>query len=728
MENSSNFKKSIFGELIVFVIVLAFVLPPQVLFANDLETDVLSWRLYGDIPQDIMVYAAQYTKEGQCIDVKTLALDRKGSIEFNSVNDCEYSLFFVNENLSSAMPAIDMTKNDSNKYFIDLHNPSENIAELNTNFINCVKNGYITAFTSPRNNYSNESTLDQLVYNEDGSIKISTVYYSLEEFAKLTDHLARTLKLAYEYCNTEDSELKEQISKVIPGLLLYWTENDFESTNWWYNDISTPNLLEEIALLARDVISPAIMEEIEPFMAKGSFTENTSLLNETGANAAWIAFSTLKYGILTENKEAIELALEKIKSQITISDGEGIRADGSFMQHGIRFYNGAYGKNFIDNIVPILYVIDGTSYEFDQNELDPLYTLIFDGMKYISIGNQVEPQSIGRDICNPGSTSLSGFAESLRKLTALDVIGNKEEIENYCLSIENNTRQSLGLKYFDSAKLIVINNPDFYFSFRSCDEDLFYGETLNDENILGYNSSYGTTTSIIGDKVDIAELPPVMDYALIPGTTAIYENDEQLLAHGDWNKRKLSGIFGGECFDDYAVSFAQTSHEGINFTVACFATNSSAVILGAGLSNSDDTNMITTLQQEIAQGSFSQNENIVIHNGVKYTKYEGGTLTADIINRTGSWRRNDVNGVTDPVSKDIFTLTMENEGSYAYSVMSEQTNEEYELIENSEEFQAVKMPNGIVCVICYKDGDFEYNNNTYTMSAGDILEISAKLN
>ncbi|MCR5783537.1 MAG: hypothetical protein K6G90_12490, partial [Clostridia bacterium] len=162
----------------------------------------------------------------------------------------------------------------------------------------------------------------------------------------------------------------------------------------------------------------------------------------------------------------------------------------------------------------------------------------------------------------------------------------------------------------------------------------------------------------------------------------------------------------------------KTTHEGIEMTVSCFATDNAVILLGAGMKDGAGRQMFTTLDQSYFTGEFSQDGNTVIHNGIKYELLEGGTLIAENVHRAGSWRRNNLTYSDIPAEGDIFTVYTENTGSYAYTVMSENTDAEFEVIENTPSVQAVRLPDGRIAAAFFAGGSFTYNGNTYNGKAG----------
>ncbi len=531
-------------------------------------------------------------------------------------------------------------------------------------------------------------------------------------------HITRAERLAILYRLEENEDKKAEYKACVLKLLDHWIRMDYQNSNWWHNRLSNPNILGEIGILMRDDLSHSQLLKLSELVSRGSFTVTPVLYDHTGANAMELAMSTIKFGVLTGSKKAIKEAVNVVSDVLECTDGEGVNEDGTFFQHGKRIYMGGYGIVYISGIAEIIYMLSGTEYNFSKEQLTPLSKMITEGMKTMSFGSTLDPTTMGRSVSRKNPQPLGGLAPTLRKLAGVEEMPGKDEILAYALSIENDEKRDYGLNYFDTAKFLVINNEDFYFSFRGGDADLVYSEIINDENVLGYNSSFPGVTTIMHTGNEHRNISPVYDYSLVPGATAVYESDEELLAHEDFTYRYLKGTFGSKVNDGAGVAFAKTAHEGIEMTVACFATDNSALLLGAGMRDSKGRAMNTCFDQSFYAGEFERNGNTVIHNGIKYTLLEGGELTAKAEHRTGNWKRNNLPMSADAVEGDVFVIYAANTGSYAYTVMSENTDESYEIIINTEKLQAVKIPGGEIAAVFYENGSFEYDGKTYSGSAG----------
>lgn len=556
--------------------------------------------------------------------------------------------------------------------------------------------------------------------NEDGYYFTDVDYGNADRTTWIAArHITRTERLAIICRQENDTEKKEVYKNYVLGLLDYWMAKDLQNSNWWHNKLSNPNILGEIGVLMKDDLSTKQLRKLAAFVGRGCYTVSPTLYTYTGANAIDLSMSTIKFGALTGNGRAIKAAVNVIGKQLKYSDLEGLKKDGTFFQHGTRIYMGGYGINFVTGITSILTMISGTSYSFSEKELTPFAGFILDGFKTMSFGNTLDPTTMGRSVSRANAQPLNNIVPSLVALGKTAEMPRKDEINEYALSIYNNTKADMGLHYFNDAKFLVINNSNFYFSFNGGDSKKMYSEVINDENVLGYNSSFPGVTTIMRTGNEYRDIAPVYDYSLIPGATAVYENDAELQKHGDFSYRILPGTYSSKVGDGAAVVAAKTKHEKINMTVSCFATDDAVILLGAGMKDSKGRAMNTAIDQSYYTGSYTQIDNTIIHNGIKYTVLEGGEVTAKAETRSGNWRRNNLTYPDIPASADIFTVSIANTGSYAYTVMAEETDAEFEVITNTEKIQAVKLPDGRIAAAFFSAGSFEFDGQTYSGKAGN---------
>ena len=597
--------------------------------------------------------------------------------------------------------------------------PDESVAKIGDNITKGLLDGTLTPFSGP--DIADPGAIGALIAEDaDGNYYFTDIDYGNQDRSiwPAARHLTRTERLAVLFRLETDPGVKETYRDQVIRLLDHWIKNDYTNPNWWHNKLSDPNILGEIGILMKDELSEEQLRQLAVLVGRGSYTVDPTLYVYTGANAVDLAMSSIKFGVLTGHTRSVRSALRVVSRALRYSSGEGIKKDGTFFQHGNRLYMGGYGMVFIGGVAKIISMVGGTEFMFPAGELEPMANFILTGLKTMSFGNTLDPTVMGRSVSRPNAQPLPGIVPSLVLLANTDGMPRRDEIMAYAVSIAGNTTQNYRLRWFDDAKFLVVNNENFYFSFRGGDKGLYYSEITNDENILCYNSSFPGVTTIMRTGNEYRDISPVYDYSFIPGTTAVRETDEQLAAHPDATYRALSGTYGSAAADGAAAVFAKTKHEGIEMTVSCFATDDAVILLGAGMKDGAGRQMFTTLDQSYYTGSFTQDGNTVIHNGIKYELLQGGALIAENTHRAGSWRRNNLTYPDIPAEADIFTVYTENTGSYAYTVMAEETEADFEVIENTPSIQAVRLPDGRIAAAFFAKGSFSYNGNTYNGKAG----------
>ena len=575
-------------------------------------------------------------------------------------------------------------------------------------------NGTLSSFSG--SDIADPGTIRSLIAEDaDGNCYFTDIDYGNQDRAvwPAARHLTRTERLAILFRQETDPDAKAAYKELIVRLLAHWIKNDYTNPNWWHNKLSDPNILGEIGVLMKDELDAGQLRDLAVLVGRGCYSVDPTLVAYTGANAVDIAMSSIKFGVITGYASAIRSAMRVVSGALGYSLSEGIKRDGTFFQHGNRLYMGGYGTVFISGMAKVIRMVGGTDFMLSGSQLEPLAEFILTGLRTMSFGNVLDPTVMGRSVSRPNAQPLPGIVSSLRVLAGTEGMPRRDEITAYADSIESNSKQNYGLHYFDNAKFLVINNGDFYFSFRGGDSLMYYAEITNDENILCYNSTFPGVTTVMRTGSEYLNISPLYDYSAVPGTTAVPETDEEIAAHDDATYRSLAGTYGGKTADGAAVVFAKTKHEGIDMTVSCFATDNAAILLGAGMKNDGGRQMFTTLDQSYYAGDFTQEGNVVIHNGIRYELLEGGELLAGSEHRTGSWRRNNLTLADTVAEGDIFTVRTENTGSYAYTVMAENTDAQFEVIVNTPSVQAVRLPDGRVAAAFYSAGSFTDNGKTY---------------
>ena len=407
-----------------------------------------------------------------------------------------------------------------------------------------------------------ETILSLIKEDSDGNLFFADIDYGNKDRAvwPAAMHLSRTEMLAVLFQLETDHNLKAEYKDTVLRLLDHWINGNYRNPNWWHNKLSNPNILGEIGILMKSELGSERLRDLASLVGLGCYSVDPSLRVYTGANAIDIAMSSIKFGALTGSSSAIRSALSVISGELDYSVLEGIKKDGTFFQHGRRLYMGGYGIDFIKGTSKILGMISGTKYMFSESKLEPFSAFLLKGLRTMSFGNTLDPTVMGRSVSRIDAQPLLSLVPDLVLLANTEGVPDRDEIMEFAKSIAENRKGNYGLNYFDSGKILVVNNDDFYFSFRSGDALMYYSEIINDENILCYNSSFPGVTTIMSTGSEYTNISPVYNYSFIPGTTAVPETDEELAAHSDMTYRLLPGTYGNKVSDGAAVVFAKTKH------------------------------------------------------------------------------------------------------------------------------------------------------------------------
>nr|VWO96501.1 Hyaluronate lyase (EC (Hyaluronidase) (HYase) [Ganoderma boninense] len=143
----------------------------------------------------------------------------------------------------------------------------------------------------------------------------------------------------------------------------------FWNTNWFSNIIGIPALVGETCnLVGAAHLVPTQLSNCTNILdrAFGTFGRHVNGLGYlTGANTLDVAKIGIDSGLLTGNATLVAAGYQHIHSEVVVQNAvraDGIRADGSFGQHGGIIYNGNYGKDYTNDALALEIAAAGTQY------------------------------------------------------------------------------------------------------------------------------------------------------------------------------------------------------------------------------------------------------------------------------------------------------------------------------------------------------------------------------
>ena len=482
-------------------------------------------------------------------------------------------------------------------------------------------------------------------------------------------------------------------------------------------------------ILPRDVLSQAIL-----LGARGSMKYYPAITNWTGANLIWGIGNTIRHALLTEDAELLSLAARRMAEEITVGKPEGIQNDAAFRQHGPRWYSGGYGGSFLFNVSELAYVLSGTDWAVPTEHMNILLTHVLDGLRQMMLHGYFDYNGVGRELTRQGSLAVPRIHESVDLLLHIEGIPRKEELLAFAAENHGAYRGKTDIpyaetKYYPSISYLAHNARGVHIGVKCHASDQYDMEICNSEAILCYNMSYGTRTCHMARGDEYFDINPYFDYAHLPGTTARYETDEELLAHPDFSVLPLpTDCTYGTARDGMGIVSELAVHDGITVRAAYFTYEGRMIALGTDITDEhpERGSLFVTVEQCRAVDAISADGDGVASCGsFSYQNLEdGGTLTTEIALREGSWHRNNLDTPYAKISGELFLayIPVSGEyGHYAYAVYPREATAAAHIIENNSRVQAILTDSGILLAVFHEDGALTVDGKSFNGKSGDCL-------
>ncbi len=564
-----------------------------------------------------------------------------------------------------------------------------------------------------------EDVVDKLLVdlNENGSWP-DIDYTSKERGAwQPRRHLTNLMEIVKAY-QTRGTKFyhKKKVSKKIRLALNYWRENDFQSPNWWFNDIGVPEVLAPVLILMENELSPEQKE-------MGVKILDRSKIGKTGQNKVWLSGNVLLKSLLIRDVETIKQAGDSIKSELVVSLHEGVQPDWSYHLHGPQLQFGSYGLSYAIDMIKYITVLQHTPFEFDEDKVSILRNYLLLGLQWVTWKGQMDISACGRQlfIDSPAQKALA-FSSSIKKMEKLDYkfAGDYKKANRY--------ETLVGNKHFWRSDFQVQRTPEYYFSVKMCSERVIGAQSGNSENMLGFYMGDGVTFLYqTGDEYK--NIFPFWDWKKIPGTTTPQDN-KPLPVLGWYGYRIESNFVGGVSDGKTGIAAMDYKRNGLKAKKSWFMFNGKIVCLGAGISSSAGLPVTTSVNQSYLKGKpivktstgeiTSEesgdiiNPKWILHDSIGYFFPNGGSLKMEAKEVEGSWSRVTSRYPDKKIKAYIFKLWLEHGvspagKSYAYILVPNATKDQLEDMEeenpfkivNKKNLQLVASPDGLLAGITF---------------------------
>lgn len=530
------------------------------------------------------------------------------------------------------------------------------------------------------------------------------------------NHYNRILRLLCQD-GKEKIETDEVYRERVIGTVRYWLVHDFINPNWWHNDIGTPNHMTALGLMLWEYLPDDMKEGMVALAARGSMKTRTDIPKWTGANLIWGISNSIRHALMTEDEELLRVAAARAEQEIYAGHTEGIQDDGSFCQHGPRWYSGGYGSNFTFDLSQLAYVFAGTPYAFSKEKIDILLLHVLDGQRNMMHHGYFDYNGVGREFTRRRAVHSRIIHFGVELLCRIEDIARRDELlafrDENARGVAVTDEGNSATRHYPKVSYLAHNKNGTHIGIKCHAPGQYDMEVCNAEGHLCYNMSYGTRTCFMRRGDEYLDVNPIFDFAHMPGTTARLETDDQLKVRMDWWCLPLPNDHtGGRTVGDRGIIFERPEHDGIRATVSFFAFDGKMVALGADIRDESPEKgaLTTTVDQCRARDMQWSEDGRSVHHG-EFTYYnldENTELCANITHREGSWTRNSYEEPLTHEEGELFCAYIpvkEQGASYAYAVCPRGQAHGVKVLCNTAACQAILLSDGTVMAVFHEDGE-----------------------
>ncbi|MCX4587629.1 polysaccharide lyase 8 family protein [Streptomyces sp. NBC_01481] len=499
--------------------------------------------------------------------------------------------------------------------------------------------------------------------------------------------------------------------------------------NWWDWRIGSPRLLMDTVTVLYDRLTAAQREAA--FAAVDHFIPDAVLGDysgtSTGANRVDLCRSVVLRGVLGRNPAKIALARDALSPVFPyVTKGDGLYADGSFVQHTWVAYSGTYGQVMLDGLGRLFALLAGSAWAVTDpgrqiilDSVEHAYApLIHDGLMMDSVNGRAisrgylksDDRRLMRSDHFHGQgliaaiALLAGGASAAERdrwharikgwierdtitpiLTAGQFgVADLSRLHAVAAAPVAAAPEPVGHQLFASMDRAVHRRPGWAANIAMASERIAYYECGNGENPRGWHTgagmTYWWTPGNGGQYTDW--FWPTVDFYRLPGTTVSTKRLADR-AGGEWGEPKPAATWVGGASDGEFAAVGQHLL-GLGSTLQArkswFCVADAVICLGAGITSTDGL-PVETIVDNRNLGADGRNE-LTLGRGWAHLEGHGGwvfpcgtqrlrTLREE---RTGAWSDINTTSSTERVTRRYQTLWLDHgtdpvDASYAYLLM-----------------------------------------------------------
>ncbi|MFF7564826.1 polysaccharide lyase 8 family protein [Streptomyces pseudovenezuelae] len=496
--------------------------------------------------------------------------------------------------------------------------------------------------------------------------------------------------------------------------------------NWWEWQIGSPRLLMDVTAALHDHLTDAqraaACAAVDHFIPDAMLTDYSG--TSTGANRVDLCRSVALRGILGRAPDRIALARDALSPVFPyVTKGDGLYADGSFVQHTWVAYSGTYGQVMLDGLGRLFALLAGSEWEVTdplrQNVLDGVERayapLIHDGLVMDSVNGRAISRGYlksderhvlrgdhfhGQGIIAAVALLADAASEQERTrwhglvkgwierdtvtpiLTARQFgVADLARLHAVAASPVPGAPEPVGHTLFAAMDRAVHRRPGFVANIAMASDRIAAYECGNGENPRGWHTGAGMLSWWAEGRSDQYTdwYWPTVDWYRLPGTTVSTRRLADR-AGGEWGEPKPDVRWVGGTTDGEYAAIGQHV-KGLGSTLQArkswFCVADAVICLGAGITCADGVPVETVVDnRNLGEGG---TQSFVRGPGWAHLEGHGGWLVPEGLralreDRTGAWSDINTSGTTERRTRRWQTLWLDHgtdpvDASYAYVLM-----------------------------------------------------------
>ena len=206
-----------------------------------------------------------------------------------------------------------------------------------------------------------------------------------------------------------------------------------------------------------------------------------------------------------------------------VTSGDGWYSDSSFIFHYNIPYTGSYGQELMENIVILVKLLDGSTWEITDPDLSNMYDWITKGTMPLMYHGAMMDMVRGRAIASSSSDESKVGAAALKNMRSVATFA-PTDIAAELLAFADSPQVAAGQYHFPSMDRVAAHRDSFSFglSMSSTRVGGYEINTTSPTNLKGWYTGAGVTYLYLGnpDTQYMDSYWATVDWYHLPGTTA----------------------------------------------------------------------------------------------------------------------------------------------------------------------------------------------------------------